>query len=80
MLGAWDHDLTVGVLILLLESCNNLSALPCTGKLSKGILTNYVYTYNNIRVSLYGYNKTSYQNNSVIPASYFYGYDETMID
>ena len=41
-------------------------------------LASYIYTFNNIGVQLYGgFNKTSYPNNSMIPANYFYASDKS---
>ena len=76
--------LTVGVLIMLSVWSNEGSPppLPHTGKFL--YLLNDLYTYNKIGVQLYGgYNRTSYPNNSMIPANYFYDDDknnDTLID
>ena len=76
--------LTVGVLIMLSVWSNDGSPppLPHTGKFL--YLFNGLYTYNKIGVQLHGgYNRTSYPNNSIIPANYFYDYDknnDTLID
>ena len=68
--------LTVGVLITSSVWCNDGSPppLPHTGTFLD--LHNGLYTYNKIGVQLYGgYNRTSYPNNSMIPAKYFYDVD-----